>query len=130
MFDWRRKEEWWRLFRYYQAGVVNVLFGYCLFALLIWFGLEVYVAQLVGHVLGMTFNYFTYSRYAFAGHQSSKRSFAMSYVLNYFLALVGLWVALKLFPSPYVAGFVATIAVSLINYFILKRFVFHSKIAS
>ena len=126
MFDWRRKEEWWQLFRYYQAGVVNVLFGYCLFALLVWLGLQVYVAQLVGHVLGVMFNYFTYSRFAFAGQQASKASFAMSYVGNYFLGLAGLWPALKAVPSPYVPGLISTVAVSVINYFILKRLVFRS----
>ena len=126
MFDWRRKEEWWQLLRYYQAGVVNVLFGYCLFALLVWLGLQVYAAQLVGHVLGVIFNYFTYSRYAFAGQQSSKASFAMSYVGNYFLGLVGLWLALKVVPSPYLAGLASTVGVSVINYFILKRLVFRS----
>jgi putative flippase GtrA len=124
MFDWRRKEEWWQLFRYYQAGVVNVLFGYAVFALLIWLGMQVYGAQLLGHVIGVVFNYFTYSRYAFAGQQSSKASFAMSYVGNYFLGLAALWGALQLVPSPYMAGLMATVAVSVINFFILKRLVF------
>lgn len=126
MFDWRRKEEWWQLLRYYQAGVFNILFGYGLFALLVWLGLQVYAAQLIGHVLGVMFNYFTYSRYAFAGRQSSKASFAISYVGNYFLGLAGLWLALKVVPSPYVAGLASTIGVSVINFFVLKRLVFRS----
>lgn len=126
MFDWRRKEEWWQLLRYYAAGAINVSFGYFLFALLVWLGLQVYVAQLVGHVLGVLFNYFTYSRFAFAGQESSKASFAVSYIGTYFLGLAGLWLALKFIPSPYGAGLASTIAVSLINYFILKRLVFRA----
>lgn len=124
MFDWRSRQEWWQLVRYYQAGLINMAFGYAAFAILVWLGLQVFVAQAVGHVLGVTFNYFTYSRFAFAGQQSSKASFVMAYVGNYFLGLVFLWATLKLIPSPYIAGAVATVAVSVFNYFILKRLVF------
>lgn len=126
MFDWWREKGWWQLFRYYQAGVVNVLFGYSLFALLVWLGLQVYAAQLMGHVLGVIFNYFTYSRYVFARQQSDKALFAMSYVCNYFFGLAGLWLALKAVPSPYLAGLASTVVVAMINYFILKRLVFRS----
>lgn len=124
MFDWRRKQEWWQLLRYYQAGLINMAFGYAAFAVLVWLGLQVFVAQAVGHVLGVTFNYFTYSKFAFAGQQASKSNFAMAYVGNYFLGLAFLWAALKVLPSPYIAGAVATVAVSVFNYFILKRLVF------
>lgn len=124
MFDWRRKDEWWQLLRYYQAGLLNIAFGYALFAALVWVGLHVFVAQAVAHVVGVIFNYFTYSRFAFAGQRSSKAVFVLSYAGNYFLSLAGLWLALKLVPSPYVAGAAATVAVSIVNFFILKRLVF------
>ena len=125
MFDWRNRAEWWQLIRYYQAGVVNIAFGYSLFAVLVFAGLQVYAAQLVGHVLGVAFNYFTYSRYAFADRQGDKFSFFMSYVGNYLLGLAGLWAALKVIASPYIAGFLVTLAVSVVNYLVLKLFVFH-----
>lgn len=124
MFDWRSRAEWWQLLRYYQAGLINMAFGYALFAGLISLGTQVFVAQALSHVLGSIFNYFTYSRFAFAGQSASKVSFALSYVGNYFLGVAGLWLALKLFASPYVAGGLATAAVSLANYFILKSLVF------
>lgn len=126
MFDWRRKEEWWLLFRYYQAGIVNILFGYVLFACLIRVGLLVYVAQAIGQIIGMAFNYFTYSRYAFAGQTSSKLNFVLSYACNYGMSVAALWCALNLVPSPYAAGLLATIAVSVINFFVLKRLVFRA----
>jgi putative flippase GtrA len=126
MFDYRSPAEWKRVWRYYQAGIVNTLFGYGLFAGLITLGLNLYAAQIIAHVLGVAFNYLTYSRYTFAGHSSnsSKRWFILSYVVNYFLALGALALAIRVVDSPYVAGLGATIVVSLINYFILKRFVF------
>ncbi len=124
MFDWKSKEEWWQIIRYYQAGVINIVFGYAVFSALIALGVQVYIAQALGHVIGMAFNYFTYSRYAFSGHDRRLAAFIFSYIGNYFLSLGALWVALKLLTSPYAAGLAATVIVSMINYFILKRLVF------
>jgi putative flippase GtrA len=126
VFDWRSRAEWWQLFRYYQAGVANLAFGYVLFGLLIFVGLHVFAAQLVGHVLGVAFNYLTYSRYAFAREQANKVRFFASYVINYFLGLGALWVGLQFIASPYIAGLLAAIAVSAINYLLLKRLVFRA----
>jgi putative flippase GtrA len=127
MFDWKSADEWKRLFRYYQAGVVNTLFGYGLFALFVWAGMNMYLAQIVSHVLGVIFNYFTYSGYAFAGQAGSRTRFVLSYVGNYFLNLASLALVATVVGSPYVAGLMATIFVSLINYFVLKRLVFTEK---
>lgn len=127
MFDWRSRAEWARVFRYYQAGVVNTAFGYGLFALLIWAGLNLYVAQAVSHVLGMAFNYLTFSRYAFAGHAASKVRFVASYALNYAMSLAVLWGFARFVPSPYLAGFLTILVVSALNYLVLRRFVFLSR---
>ena len=123
MFEWSA-DEWKRLWRYYQAGLVNTLFGYGLYALFVWAGINMYVAQITAHVLGMTFNYFTYSRFAFAGHDGSKGRFIASYILNYVLGLIALAAAAQAIRSPYLAGLVSVVFVSIVNYFILKRLVF------
>lgn len=127
MFDWRSPKEWKTLWRYYQAGIVNTAFGYGVFAVLIWLGMNLYLAQIVSHVLGMTFNYFTYSRHAFAGHTTTKTRFILSYAGNYLLGLATLWIIATVVHSPYLAGFIATVIVSLINYFVLKRLVFRPR---
>lgn len=129
MFDWKSPAEWKRVFRYYQAGVINMTFGYGLFALFVWAGMNMYLAQIASHVLGVIFNYFTYSRYAFAGQSGSRMRFVLSYVGNYFLNLAILALIALVVKSPYVAGLVATVIVSLINYFVLKRLVFVGKVA-
>lgn len=122
------RTEWLQLARYYVAGVINLMFGYLLFAGLVWLGLQVFVAQAVGYVLGVIFNYVTYSRIAFTGKQGGKVSFVASYVVNYLISVVFLWLALKVFPSPYLAGLVVTIAVSLVNYLVLRKWVFRSPV--
>jgi len=127
MFDWRSRDEWKRLWRYYQAGIVNTLFGYGLYSLLVAMGLNLYVAQAVAHVLGVFFNYFTYSRYAFAGHEGSKKKFFLSYLFNYVLALASLATASLVIKSPYLAGLVSILIVSALNYLVLRHFVFDRK---
>lgn len=124
MFAGQSLAEWKRVIRYYQAGVVNMMFGYGLFALFVWAGLDMYLAQVMAHVLGVVFNYFTYSRYAFAGRPGSRARFVLSYAGNYFLNLGTLALVALVVGSPYVAGLIATVFVSLVNYFVLKRLVF------
>ncbi len=113
-----------RLWRYYQAGIVNTLFGYGVYALLLKVGLWMYAAQLIAQVLGAAFNYLSYSRHVFHDSRASKPRFILSYVFNYLLALASLAAAALVIRSPYVAGAVAIILVSLANYFILKNLVF------
>lgn len=127
MFDWRSIDEWKRVWRYYQAGVINTLFGFGLYALFVRLGMNMYFAQITAHVLGVIFNYFTYSRYAFADHKGSLSRFILSYAVNYLLSLATLAAAAQIVRSPYLAGLVSVLVVSVINYFILKRLVFRAQ---
>lgn len=113
-----------RLWRYYQAGIVNTAFGYGLYAAFVALGLNMYAAQILGHLIGMAFNYVTYSRHTFQDSTVSGRRFVASYAVNYVLGLAALWGASQAIASPYLAGFVAVVIVSLINYFILRHWVF------
>ena len=113
-----------RVFRYYQAGIANTLFGYGLYVLLVWLGLSPYLAQLLAHVIGVGFNYITYSRLAFPDAKAAKLRFLIFYTVTYLLSAALLATALQFFPSPYIAGLAAAVVASVINYFILRQFVF------
>lgn len=126
MFQWRSADEWRLLWRYYQTGIVNAAFGYGLFAAFVTVGWNMYVSQIVAHILGMTFNYFTYSRYAFAGQTGSKRRYVVSYAFQYLFGLASLAAAARVISSPYLAGLISLGVVSVVNYFILKRLVFRA----
>lgn len=127
MFDWREPGEWRQLFRYYQAGIVNTAFGYGAFALLVWLGLNIYVAQILAHIAGTVFNYFTYSRYVFADGSRARGRFILSYAVNYLLSVAALFGFEQVVTSPYLSGFLAVVLVSAINFLILKRFVFRTE---
>lgn len=113
-----------RLWRYYQAGIVNTAFGYGLYAAFVALGLNMYAAQIVAHILGVMFNFVTYSRHAFHDSTVSKGRFVASYAVNYLLGLAALWTASRFIASPYLAGLVAVLFVSAINYLILRHWVF------
>ncbi|WHU03064.1 MULTISPECIES: GtrA family protein [unclassified Sphingomonas] len=117
------------LWRYYQAGVVNTAFGLGAYALLVWLGLNMFVAQLVAHVAGVAFNYITYSRHVFRDAGPAKLRFTMSYVVNYLIGLATLACVALVIKSPYLAGLITAVLVSILNYFILKHFIFVRKTA-
>ena len=113
-----------RVWRYYKVGVINTLFGYGIYALLLSIGLNMYAAQIIGHIVGVAFNYFTYSRYVFHDVAASKIRFILSYTLNYVVGLVFLALSAIILSSPYLAGLSAMVLTSIINFMILRRYVF------
>lgn len=113
-----------RLWRYYQAGIVNTVFGYGLYAIFVSMGFNMYLAQITAHMAGVVFNYFTYSKHAFQGYYGSKMKFVLSYTGNYLLGLTALALISVSVRSPYLAGLIAVLFVSIVNYFILKHLVF------
>ena len=113
--------------RYYQAGVVNTLFGLGAYSALVWAGLGIYPAQLISHVAGTVFNYTVYSRHVFREAGPAKMRFVLSYAVNYLLSVAMLAVVASFVANPYVAGIAAALIVSVINYFALKYIVFRAK---
>lgn len=112
------------LLRYYQAGILNTLFGFGTYSSLIFLGLNLYLAQFISHFAGVVFNYFSYSRHVFRDSGPAKLRFTLSYVGNYLMGLAVLAAMAQIIRSPYVAGLAAIVIVSLINYFVLKHLVF------
>lgn len=113
------------LVRYYGVGAINTAFGFGAYALLLLLGLNLFVAQLVAHCAGTAFNYFTYSRHVF--HRSASRrplGFVVAYAFNYAVGVGLLALAHHFVRSPYLAGLVALIAGTSLNFFILRRIAF------
>lgn len=112
------------LVRFYQAAIVNTVFGLSAYSLLIYIGLNAYVAQLISHVAGTFFNYFSYSRHVFRDAAPAKLRFFFSYIGNYFLGVGTLFLVRKLVDNPYYAGVITVVFVSAVNYIVLKFLVF------
>lgn len=111
--------------RYYAVGLLNTVFGYGAFSALIWLGLNLYLAQLLAHAAGVLFNYLMYSRHVFNNSKATKKRFFVSYASNYCFSLLVLAAISPFIESLYVAGLATIILVSVLNYFVLKHFVFN-----
>lgn len=112
------------LWRYGQAGLVNAGFGFTAYSFFVWLGLNIFVAQIVATILGIGFNYLTYSRHVFRDAGPAKLRFVLSYLVNYGISVAMLAIASHLVHSPYAAGFLAIAATAVVNYFALKHLVF------
>lgn len=116
--------------RFYQAALVNALFGFGVYALLIRLGFNIYLAQLLAHCLGIAFNYVTYSRHVFRARESARFKFVLNYAFQYLIGLALLIVVERVVSSPYVIGAVIMVLGSVINYFVLKYVVFVRRVLS
>lgn len=110
--------------RYYQTGLVNTVFGFAAYALFVRLGLDLFVAQILAHMLGVGFNYLSYSHYVFKDARPAKLRFLLSYGANYLVSLATLALLSRVIASPYLAGLVTVFLVALLNFFVLKKLVF------
>ncbi len=85
---------------------------------------NIYAAQIMSHVCGMVFNYFMFKFHVFHGSEPAILSYIGAYTLNYLMGVAFLTLFHQFVPSPYLAGFCSLVTVSVINYFVLKKFVF------
>lgn len=115
-----------QLLAYYGVGFVNTAFGYGLYALLVFAGMNIFLAQMVATVFGVIFNYFGYSRVVFRDRRGSILQFVAAYIGQYLVSLVCLATLSKVTTNPYAAGFGALVVTSLVFYVFLKRWVFRS----
>ena len=87
-------------------------------------GVNLFVAQISAQVIGMTFNYFMYSRHVFHDASASKTAYIAAYGVNYLVGFFFLAMFHFAGLSPYLSGFAALVCASLLNFFVLRRLVF------
>lgn len=115
-----------RLVRYYGVAAINTAWGYGVYAALVAFGLNLFVAQIVAHVIGVIFNYFSYSLGVFQRPPQSKAAYVLAYGVNYMVSLGFLALFHAAGLSPYLSGLCALVCASLTNFLVLSRFVFRA----
>ena len=116
------------IIRFYQAAAVNTLFGFGIYAIFIHGGMNVYLAQFIATVLGVAFNYLTYSRHVFRESAAEKWRFLAAYGCNYLIGLGLLALLSQFIASNYLIGLLALLLTSVINYLALKHLVFIRRI--
>jgi putative flippase GtrA len=115
--------------KFLVAGVINTVFGYALYATLIYLGLSYIVALLISTILGIIFNFFSFARIAF------KRNFDWyafgKFIIAYFLIYVFncallIFLTQEFLLNPYIGQILCIplsviLSWSLMNYWVYKK---------
>ena len=115
--------------RFVLVGILNTIFGYSVYCLMIWIGLSYWWATLIANVLGVMFNFKTTGVLVFKNHNNWLFfRFALCYVLAYFLN-VGIIALFSHYTSinQYISGFIATLITALFSFCFQKWVVFRNK---
>ena len=120
------RQQAWEFHRFLIIGLVNAMVGYGAYALFIFMGMNLYVAQAAGHVTGTAFNYFSHSRYVF-NMRPKVLPYLASSIVNYVLGALLLTLAVRVIVSPYWAGLIATGCAAVCSYISLKLIAFRAK---
>ncbi len=117
-----------RFLRFLVAGGVNTLFGFVAYSLLTVTGMEVWLALLVGMLLGTVFNFFTTGGYVFRELLAARfPRFVLCYLLIYFINLELIELIIPLLGNKILAQAILVFPMAILSYFLMARFVFSSK---
>ena len=114
-----------RLLKFYIAGGINTLISYILYASLIYVGFTYWLAVLVCYALGLFINYKTIKSIAF--NDSKKQSFVnfcFIFIGTCLLNITTLKLLIDYGVNPYLAAWIVVIPISLLSYFLNKKYVF------
>ncbi len=111
-----------RFVKFLIIGVLNTLFGYAVFALLIILDVPPQPALALAFVTGVVWNYWTHARLVF-GQQGLSRfpAYAASYIFIYGLNSGGLALILQAGSSPLMAQAVLAPVAAVISFLVISK---------
>jgi putative flippase GtrA len=114
--------------RFLLVGGLNTLFGYSVFALLIFLKFHYAVAALISTTAGVIFNFQTVGRLVFNEHNLRLifRFFAV-YAVVYGLNVLGLKLFDIVHVSAYISGAILILPLAALSFVLNKLFVFNKK---
>ena len=114
--------------RFVLVAMLNTLFGYGVYTLLVYFGMHFSLATLISTILGVLFNFKTYGILVFK-NSSNKLifRFVLVYCVVYLCNIGGIALLKTLGMSSYLAGAVMLVPVGLLGFILNKIFVYSQK---
>jgi putative flippase GtrA len=114
-----------RIFKYYLAGGLNTLFSYCLFAIFLYIGFAYWASVVCCYAIGLFINFKTIKFIAFNdSSRQSLRNFFIIYMGTCLINILSLKGLMTLGVNPYLAAWLVVLPLSLLGYFLNKKFVF------
>jgi len=112
------------LYKYLLIGGLNTVFGYCVFAFLLFIGIHYSLAVLGATILGVLFNFQTYGRFVFKKHSWNLLGrFIFVYATIYLVNITLLLVFDLLVSNLYISGAMATPVIAYLGYILNRRYV-------
>ena len=113
-----------KFYKYLIVGGVNTVFGYSVFAILIFFGFHYSLAVLIATILGVLFNFQSYGRLVFKNHSwYFLGKYITVYTFIYFVNLILLVIFDLLVSNLYISGLMVIPFIAYLGYFLNKRYV-------
>jgi putative flippase GtrA len=116
------------LMRFLAVGVLNTIFGYAIYGLCIYIGMNFGVALLIATLIGIVFNFCTNKTIVF---RSKKKSiflqFVMVYVFIYAVNYTGIKLLTQADQNPYVAALIMLPFATILSYLLNKKVVFNNE---
>lgn len=111
--------------RFVLAGAVNTLFGLAVYTVVLWLGLPIWAALLVGGMAGIVFNFVSLGGYAFRDLSAARLPrFVMCYGACYLVNLLMLEEVSRRGLSAFWGQVLLTPPMAIISYLLMSRLVF------
>ena len=109
--------------RFVFVGMVNTLFGFTVYALLIWIGLPPQPALAISFVCGVIWNFFTHARFVFYNQNKLSRLpyYVLSYVIVYLFNAFSLQALLNAGLPPIVAQALLTPCAAILSFTLISK---------
>ncbi len=117
-----------RFMRFLLAGGVNTLFGFAAYSLAIIAGAEVWLALLIGMLLGTVFNFFTTGGFVFREILPARfPRFVLCYLLVYVINLQLIELIFIYSNNKILSQAILVFPMAILSYFLMARMVFPPK---
>jgi putative flippase GtrA len=109
------------------VGLVNTIFGYSVYLIFLFVGVNFALAALLSTVLGIIFNFFTTGRFVFGSRENSLfPKFLLVYFILYAFTIAGLSILNFWGISYEIGGAVMILPNALLAFILNKRLVFNN----
>jgi len=111
--------------KFLVIGALNTVFGYSVFALLIYCKIHYSISLLLATIIGVIFNFKTIGGVVFKDNKNNKIfKFITVYTVLYILNLAIVFVLKNIVMNIYISGAIAALPIACIGFYLNKRFVF------
>lgn len=110
--------------KYCLVGSLNTFVGLLFIFLFIWFGISVYLANLLGYIIGFLISYILNSKYTFFVQYSNIRlvKFFIGVMISYLLNVMTIYMMFSFYPNIKYLSQILGVIVYTLSGFLINKF--------